>query len=164
MNNKISIHEYSNEYQNDVLDLILQIQQIEFQVPITREDQPDLVDVENIYQIGSGNFWMAIYKGNVVGTIALLDIGCEQLALRKMFVAKEYRGKDWNTAYLLLKKAIIWAEQKNVNVIYLGTTEKFKAAHRFYERNKFQEISMEDLPSNFPKVHVDNKFYKLNIR
>ena len=33
-----------------VIDLILPIQQIEFNVPITMEGQPDLLDIEDNYQ------------------------------------------------------------------------------------------------------------------
>lgn len=81
--------------------------------------------------------------------------------MRKMFVAKDYRGKEWNTAAILLQMALEWAKSKGTTDIYLGTTEKFKAAHRFYEKNKFREIKADELPAHFPRVHVDNKFYRL---
>jgi hypothetical protein len=42
--------------------------------------------------MNNGNFWVALYEGKVVGNISLLDIGNQQVALRKMFVEKEFQG------------------------------------------------------------------------
>lgn len=159
----ITVEPYSCKYQSQVLDLILQIQQDEFNIPITKEDQPDLLCIERFYQNGCGNFWVALDGDKVVGTIALLDIGNHQTALRKMFVAKEYRGQVHKTAHLLLNNAFRWASEKGVQEIYLGTTVQFLAAHRFYEKNGFQEISTQELPSTFPVLAVDKKFYKFTM-
>ncbi|KIL34995.1 GNAT family acetyltransferase [Cohnella kolymensis] len=160
MNESIIVKEYSSEYQSQIIDLILYIQQVEYNVPITIQDQPDLLNVANFYQNGIGNFWVALHGDKVVGTVALLDIHNHQAALRKMFVAKDYRGRTSNTANFLLNNAMAWAKKIDINKIYLGTTLQFVAAHRFYEKNGFQEISAEDLPKNFPIMKVDKKFYK----
>ena len=44
------------------------------------------------YRRGNGNFWVALADGEVVGTLALLDLGEGQGALRKMFVQAPHRG------------------------------------------------------------------------
>ena len=160
MDNSPIVKEYSNEYQAQVLDLILHIQQQEYNIQITKEDQPDLFTIEEFYQTGNGNFWVAICHDKVVGTISLLDIGNRQIALRKMFVDKEYRGAKFKTASLLLNNAIKWAREKTIKEVYLGTTPQFLAAHRFYEKNGFTSIILKDLPENFPVMQVDKKFYK----
>ncbi|MGF9872144.1 GNAT family N-acetyltransferase [Bacillus tropicus] len=160
MNEKIHIVPYESKFQDEVVDLIVHIQQKEYNVPITKEDQPDLLEVETFYQKEYGNFWVAIYDGKVVGTVALLDIGNHQVALRKMFVKKEFRGKEWGASHKLLQTAILWAENKKLKDIYLGTTVKFLAAHRFYEKNGFQSVDIEDLPKSFPVLQVDKKFYR----
>ena len=160
MNENLTIQEYSSDYQSQILDLILSIQQDEYNMPISKEDQPDLLKIESVYQSGNGNFWIALYQGEVVGTIALLDIGNHQVALRKMFVKKEYRGKIFQAASLLLHNAIVWAKTKEVKEIYLGTTLQFVAAHRFYEKHHFENIEIDTLPTNFPVMQVDKKFYK----
>ncbi|MDM5156847.1 GNAT family N-acetyltransferase [Bacillus sp. DX1.1] len=163
MNNTICITPYESKYQFEVVDLIVHIQQKEYNVPITKEEQPDLLEIEQFYQRDNGNFWVTTHDGKVVGTIALLDIGNGQVALRKMFVKKEYRGKIWNTANLLLQTAISWAKEKGLEGIYLGTTLQFVAAHCFYEKNGFQSIRMEELPESFPVLQVDKKFYKYSV-
>ena len=80
-----------------------------------------------------------------------------------MFVKADYRGRIYNTAELLLLKLISWASEHNMDEIYLGTTEKFLAAHRFYEKNKFTQIASELLPSTFPSMKVDTRFYKIQL-
>ena len=163
MKNSPIVKEYSNENNAQVVDLILQIQQQEYNISISKDDQPDLFTIETFYQRGNGNFWVALYDRNVIGTISLLDIGNSQVALRKMFVNKEYRGATYKTASLLLDTAIKWAKECHINEVYLGTTPQFLAAHRFYEKNGFTSIGIHDLPENFPVLKVDKKFYKYTL-
>ena len=89
----VEIKIYSEIYRDQVARLILSIQQTEFQIPITLQDQPDLSDISNFYQKNNGNFWVAVLENIVIGTIALLDIGNNSGALRKMFVDANYRVK-----------------------------------------------------------------------
>lgn len=156
---EISIQSWSPAFQQEVIDLILSIQQHEFAVAITLEDQPDLKDVPGFYRKGAGNFWVAIVENKVVGTIALLDIGNNLGALRKMFVHKNYRGKEFGAGQKLLNTLMTWSGQNNFKEILLGTTEKFLAAQRFYEKNGFEEIDKLSLPDKFPVMDVDVKFY-----
>lgn len=159
----VQIEEYSDEYNHQILQLILDIQNKEFNIAITSEQQPDLSNIREYYQQGLGNFWVALKDQRVIGTISLLDISNKQVALRKMFVHKNYRGKTYKTAFFLLNKVIEWSGDHKVKEIYLGTTSKFEAAHKFYEKNKFEEIKKIELPANFPVMVVDTKFYKYLI-
>ncbi|MCI1005771.1 GNAT family N-acetyltransferase [Herbaspirillum sp. C7C8] len=158
----IEIQAYRPEHAQGVVDVILPIQQEEFGIPITLEGQPDLKDIAGFYQKGHGNFWVALDGGKVVGTISLLDIGNAQVALRKMFVAASHRGKEHGTAARLLDGAIAWARAQGVRQIFLGTTDKFLAAHRFYEKNGFRLIEKSTLPPAFPVMVVDSRFYALD--
>jgi GNAT superfamily N-acetyltransferase len=160
---QIEINVFSSEYQEDVIDLIVNIQQKEFGIAITANDQPDLHDIPGVYQKDHGNFWVAVMNKKVVGTIALLDIGNEQAALRKMFVNKTYRGPKFKVASMLLETLFDWGRSAGLKEIYLGTTPQFIAAHRFYEKNGFEEISKESLPTAFPIMSVDTKFYKYEL-
>ena len=144
--------------------VILPIQQVEFGIPVTLESQPDLSDILAFYQHGCGNFWVAEVDGTIVGTIALLDIGNGNAALRKMFVAEPFRGREHGVAQSLLQELLQWAATKRVARIYLGTTEKFLAAHRFYEKNGFTEIAQSELPVAFQIMAVDTRFYCLPLR
>lgn len=160
---EIIIKSYTADYREAVIELILDIQQNEFQIPIKREDQPDLGDIQNFYQSNNGNFWVALCDSQVIGTISLINIGNKQGALRKMFVKPAFRGGSHNAGKLLLLQLIKWAGDHGIHDIYLGTTDKFLAAHRFYEKNGFIKIDKETLPAAFPTMKVDTRFYKRTI-
>lgn len=159
----MEIEVYDKKYQQQVIDLILNIQQNEFNVPVTINDQPDLFDVGNFYCSRNGNFWIVVDNNNVVGTIALIDIDNNQSCLRKMFVHKDYRGKEKGTAQLLLDTLIDWCKEKDIREVYLGTIERLEAAVIFYKKNNFVEVDKKTLPENFPIMKVDTHFFKLVI-
>jgi len=154
---------YSDEFEDRVVELIVSIQRGEFAIDITEEQQPDLRSIPAYYQVGDGGFWLALSGESVVGTIALLDIDDGQAALRKMFVHPDFRGSEHRTAKRLLDELLDWATQRGLREILLGTTPFFHAAHRFYEKNGFREISKSALPASFPIMTVDTKFYALRV-
>lgn len=146
-----------------MLDLILSIQRDEYSIAITAQDQPDLTDIPAFYQSGIGDFWVACDGERLVGTIALKDIGADQAALRKMFVAASHRGRSAGVAQALLDRLMTEARDRGVAQIWLGTTDRFLAAHRFYEKNGFGLVQPEALPDSFPRMAVDSRFYGMQI-
>jgi GNAT superfamily N-acetyltransferase len=163
MNTIPVINSLNNTHCRQIIDIILPIQQIEFNVPITLEAQPDLLDIEANYHQTGGNFWGAIYNEQLVGTIALIAFGDNAAAVRKMFVLKEYRGKELGIAQSLVDNLITYCKQNNITSIYLGTVDVMKAAHRFYEKNGFKRLEKLDLPKSFPLMNADNVFYELHL-
>jgi len=163
MNHSVLIERFSAADQRGVIEVILPIQNQEFGIPISEQQQPDLHDIPQFYQRGTGDFWIARCDGKVVGTLGLKDIGNAPAALRKMFVSAPYRGRDYGVAALLLKALLQHAQAEKVKEVFLGTTDKFLAAHRFYEKNGFQEVPVSALPEAFPLMAVDSKFYRLTF-
>ncbi len=156
----IEVKKYEPAYCDQIVRLILNIQQNEFQVPVTLADQPDLLIIDQYYQQRNGEFWVAMNEQNeVVGTIALIDNGEPFGTIRKMFVKADYRGKEQGVAaklfYILEKKAM----DNNMTALYLGTVDRLKASHRFYEKNGFVQIPKIDLPNNYPLMPVDTMFF-----
>lgn len=160
---KIEIRPLTNAHCKAMIDLILPIQQIEFNVPVTLEDQPDLQDIEASYRATGGGIWGAFAGDHLVGTIALISTGHQAGTIRKMFVQKEYRGKEWAVAQQLLQTLIGYCERNQIIDLYLGTVEILKAAHRFYEKNGFLRIKKVDLPAYFPLMEVDDVFYHVHL-
>jgi N-acetylglutamate synthase-like GNAT family acetyltransferase len=146
-----------------VLDVILSIQREEFGFAITAADQPDLADVPGFYQTGQGGFWVAEHHGQVIGTIGLKDIGAGQGALRKMFVAAPFRGGALGVAAALLSRLLAEARRNGMTEVFLGTTDRFLAAHRFYEKNGFAALPKAALPDTFPLMAVDTRFYRIGL-
>jgi N-acetylglutamate synthase-like GNAT family acetyltransferase len=159
----VRIEVFSDQYQEAVIELILDIQRNEFAVPITLGQQPDLTTIPKFYQKGNGNFWIALAGNQVVGTIALIDIGNTQVALRKMFVHDLFRGTPYKTGQGLLDIAISWMRERNCSEVFLGTLDIFVAAQKFYRKNGFVEIPKSKLPENFPSMTLDNTFFKKTI-
>lgn len=106
--------------------------------------------------------------GGVIGCIALLDIGGGQGALRKMFVHKHWRGtprggSEAGVAEALLRTLLEHASARGLGEIFLGTTTRFLAAHRFYEKHGFTRVEKAGLPQSFPVMAVDSMFYRLGL-
>lgn len=165
MQNDFKIERLDNHFCEAIIGLILPIQQIEFNVNIDLAAQPDLLDIEKHYDGSGGAFWGAQFNGELVGTIALIAAPAHHSGtIRKMFVKKEFRGKELGVAQALLKTLLAYCEDNKLNEIYLGTKDILQAACRFYERNGFKQIAMADLPVYFPRMAVDNVFYSLDLK
>lgn len=150
---------YDNHDTDPIVELITTIQIKEFGVATSAEKQPDLRDIPGYYQQGAGNFWLAHVDGELAGTIALKDVGDGICALRKMFVKKEFRGKEKGIATKLMQTLLDRAGEKGVKEIYLGTVDVYHAAHRFYEKSGFTEVPLEAVPKSVPLMDVDVKYY-----
>jgi GNAT superfamily N-acetyltransferase len=163
MAHNFSTRPLNNTHCQDIINIILPIQQIEFGVPITLEDQPDLLDIEGNYINDGGGFWGTFDGDKLVGSIALINAGEGVGAIRKMFVLKEYRGKEFGIAQQLLDMLLQYCREHNIPRVCLGTVGQLQAAQRFYEKNGFQKLAIEDLPANFPRMKPDHIFYDIHL-
>ena len=159
----IEIRSFQPNDTDQIIKLVLDIQQLEFQVPITIEQQPDLQIISQFYQKDKGNFWVATHENQVVGSIALIDCGEGVGCIRKMFVKKEFRGSQFGIAQNLLNHLIQWSVEKGIERLYLGTIERLAAAIAFYKKNGFTLIEKTNLPQTFPIMEVDTHFFEKNI-
>ncbi len=155
----ILIVPFTKDFEQPVIDMIVGIQHGEFGVNITAEDQPDLKNIQNFYQKDKGNFWIALKGKEVVGTISLVDIGNDQVGLRKMFVKQGYRGQPLNIGQNLIDVAYNWCRANDIKQIFLGTVPHYYAAHRFYEKNGFNRLEKSKLPKAFHLMDADKWFY-----
>lgn len=158
----MNIVPYEDKYKDQTINLILSIQQCEFNIEATIEERPDLQDIQKFYLEPSNcNFWLALYNDKVIGTISISHINGKQMALQNMYVHKDFRGLKYETARKMLKGTIDFAKKRDIKEIYLGTAADFFAAHKFYERNGFAQIRKESLPKKFPLMPIDSKFFQL---
>ncbi len=162
---KISIQTYSDIYQKQVENLVLGIQNGEFNLGLTAQDQPDLPNIGEFYK--NGRFWVALDEENqVMGTIGLEPLNGSQAVLRKMFLDKSMRGnKDLNLAQNLVEILLRFAQEKGYQEIWLDTPPPAHAAHRFYERNGFELMPRESVPQTYKLAAINGlKIYRLILK
>jgi N-acetylglutamate synthase-like GNAT family acetyltransferase len=123
---------------------------------------PDSKTISELSYDKKQKFWIALVEEIVIGTVGIALLENKNAALKRLMVAKEFRGSK-NISKSLLEIGIAWAKKKGVTTIYLGTMSQMKAAHHFYEKNGFTRIAKEGLPKGFPTNPVDSVFYKLEI-
>jgi N-acetylglutamate synthase-like GNAT family acetyltransferase len=128
----------------------------EFELPISNPNKANIPLLNK--------YWVSLHNNEIIGTIGVLNIGHEFSILKMMFVKREYRGKDYRIASSLLKKAFNWCNSQSIDTIFLGTMSQFIAAHKFYEKNEFESININKLPSSFVANPVDDVFYKKIIK
>ena len=158
----INIVPFLDKYQDQTTNLILTIQKDELNLNVSLEDRKDLQNIAAFYmKDNSSLFCLALYKENVVGTISISCISKRKMALHNMYIHKDFRGTIYDAANKLLKESIHFASDHIAREIYLGTGLDFYAAHKFYEKNGFMEVEKEVLPSDFPFMSCDEKFYEL---
>ena len=161
---KISIQPFSEIYQKQVENLVLGVQNGEFHLGITAQDQPDLPNIAKFYK--NGKFWIALDENNqLMGTIGIQPLNEKQAVLRKMFMDKAMRGnKDFNLAQKLYETLLAYARSEGFQELWLDTPPPALAAHRFYERNGFELMPTESTPKDFITPAVkDLKIYRLII-
>ncbi|HEX6105927.1 MAG TPA: GNAT family N-acetyltransferase [Gemmatimonadales bacterium] len=159
----VAVRPFAPDDAEQVRRLVLGIQRDEFAVPVTLEEQPDLRDVPGRYQRGLGGFWVAAAGDAVVGTVGLPDIGHDQGALRKMFVAPTHRGAAHGVGAALLRTCLRHAEWAGMTDVFLGTMDHFLAAQRFYRKWGFTPVPADRLPPHFPRVGHDTLFYRYAV-
>ena len=160
---KVTIRPYEDGDSQSILNLITNIEQNEFNITTSQDGQLPLANIKDYYSNGSSGIWVAEAGNTVVGTISLLDITNNAAALQKMFVAVDYRSSESGVANKLLTHLLNEAQTRGVRDIYLGTTAALDAAHRFYEKHGFVRYSKTDLPSRFPIMAMDSRFYHKSI-
>lgn len=110
-------------------------------------------------------FWVALFDGQVIGTIGLIIIIKHEYAiLKKKMLKKEFRGAIHNVAKRLLQTALEESKKGQLKCIYLGTMSQFKAAQSFYQKHGFQQIPEKELPANFLRNPIDTLFYKFTMK
>ncbi|URZ86564.1 GNAT family N-acetyltransferase [Floricoccus penangensis] len=156
---KIQIIKFDRKYQDNMINFILDIQQNEFGVAITLDDQPDLLDIIHHYEDKGGIFLLALDTENdtIIGTIALVKLDENKSALKKVFVDPKYRG-EYRVGQKLLDAIVNFARETDIEKIYLGSTAMMTRAHNFYKKNGFVREDFSVFPYDFPIVEVDSVF------
>lgn len=162
---EIEICNFSPEYTDDVINLVLHFQNDGTRPHVTVEDQPDLLTIVDSYMNPGGNFWIAREKcsGTLVGSIGLMPYSDEIAVLKKFFVYESYQGAPYNTGQRLYRQLLEFAMKRNFKTILLDTPRNTTRAHKFYEKAGFRLIEEENLPLKFSHPYSDCDFFILKL-
>jgi GNAT superfamily N-acetyltransferase len=116
------------------------------------EIDPDLVDPAAVYTA----LWVAVLDDDVVGSIALRDLGGNELELKRMYLRASQRGHGLGKR--LLTTALDWARANGATVIKLDTSERMEMAQRLYEAYGFQRV-----PGEAPRQGQRRLLYELRL-
>ncbi len=157
----MEIIQYTDEFKDEAIALILSIQNNEAKVNLTIDDQPDLIDITDSYINNNGNFWLAMDNGQVVGTLALMRIDSKWSALKKFFVRTDFRSKKVGLA--LFNNLLEFARLKDYSHIILDTPSVAVKSHAFYERAGFRLIDKSELKVKYDYPDRNSLLYQLDI-
>ncbi|MED3965758.1 GNAT family N-acetyltransferase [Niallia taxi] len=155
---------YEKCHKDGVIKLIMDVQNMEFNVGISVEEQPDILDIQANYIDGGGNFWVALNnQEEVVGSIGLQKKTKEIAVLKKFFVYKDYRGKEYGFGEGLYKALLNFAIEKGFTKVILDTPSVATRSHHFYEKVGFKNISKKDMPIHYHYPDRDSLIYLLEL-
>lgn len=105
----------------------------------------DLRDIEGHY-INRGGVFEIIEnaRGELLGTVGLYPIDKETIELRKMYFAKNFRGRGYGKK--ILKKMIARARELGFKRIYLETASVLQEAIGLYEKFGFEPVEDQHTP------------------
>ena len=149
---KIKLYKEANQGE---IDTMLNEIANEFELPISNGNKSSSPSFDK--------YWVAFNKSKIVGTAGVVRLENKGSILKSMFVKKEYRGSVLGISTMLLHKIFDWCKTEDIDHVYLGTMNQFKAAHKFYENNGFKQISKNKLPSGFINNPIDDVFYCKNL-
>ena len=76
-----------------------------------------------------------------------------------MFVKKNFAEKS-GVHHISCSKQQFRGLRIKAEGYLLRNDSEILAAHRFYEKNGFESVSIDELPKSFPVLQVDKKFYR----
>ncbi len=106
----------------------------------------DIIDIEKSYDNNGGIFMVVENNdGNIIGTVALFRIDKNECVLRKMYLARDFRGKGLGK--ILMANILQKAANMNFQEITLETNTGMTAAIHLYEQFGFRKIEVNQATS-----------------
>jgi putative acetyltransferase len=100
--------------------------------------------------------WVAVDDDEVVGSVALRELGAGTVELKRMYLRPDQRGRGLGKNLLTL--ALEWARANDVRVVRLDTSERMVAAQRLYEAYGFERV-----PGEAPRQGQCRLLYELRL-
>ena len=96
----------------------------------------DVLDIEQHYRRGGGEFFAVYRAGQLVGTMGVAAVAADSCALRKMYLHPSVRGLGLGRRLLTLAEQT--ARSRGYRTMQLETASVLKEAIALYERNGYR--------------------------
>lgn len=134
--NEISIRPATNEDGERIQNLVFGVLEEYGLKPDAEKTDKDIADIEANYFNRGGLFEvLEDGRGVLLGTVGLYPIDAETVELRKMYFAKDLRGRGYGKK--TLARMIEKSKELDFGKIYLETASVLKEAVGLYERFGF---------------------------
>jgi GNAT superfamily N-acetyltransferase len=124
----------------------------EFGFELDPEFDADLDDPTTAYAA----LWVAAEGDDVIGSVALRDLGDGVVELKRMYLRPSARGRGLGKQLLAL--ALAWSRDHGFARVRLDTSERMVAAQRLYEAHGFMRV-----PGNAPRQGQCRLLYELRL-
>ena len=151
MNSQIQIIAYEDKYHEAFRDINL-----EWLERFNLKEEPDLRVLNDPRStiIDQGGFiWLAVIKGTVIGSSALMKEHGGVYELAKMTVAPEWRGKG--ISKLLIEICLEKARALGAARVELFSNHQLEAALKLYERYGFTYVPVQGSPFETADVKME---------
>ncbi len=112
----------------------------------------DLDDPDAVYAA----LWVALAQDEVVGSVALRDLGEGALELKRMYLRPKARGRGLGKRLLAI--ALDYARECGAHVVKLDTSERMETARHLYEAYGFVRV-----PGYAPRQGQQRLLYELRL-
>jgi GNAT superfamily N-acetyltransferase len=113
---------------------------------------PDLDEPAAVYTA----LWVALSDGEVVGSVALRDLGDGALELKRMYLRSGVRGRGLGKRLLAI--ALDHARATGAHLVRLDTSERMETARHLYEAHGFARV-----PGYAPRQGQKRLLYELRL-
>ncbi|MFC3749066.1 GNAT family N-acetyltransferase [Paenibacillus sp. GCM10012306] len=145
----IEIINYEKQYHEDFRRL--SYEWLEKYVSVEPEDERILANPQEIILDKGGYIFLAVYRGEVVGTVSLIKVDEIVFELAKFAVTEQYQGLG--IARRLMDHCLKVARQEQSAKIILYTNHKLVSAIALYRKYDFVDVPI-----------VDNKYLESDMR
>ena len=125
------LKEYNKTYEKDLINLLIDICVEEHGL---KEYEEDLI--KHVKNCDFKKAWVLLDKNEVIATICYTERSNEIAEIKKVYIKKEYRGQGIGRT--LVNNVINYIKDKGYKSIYIGTSDHFNGAKKFYEKMGFQ--------------------------
>ncbi len=136
---EVEIVAYTPKHKNDFK--VLNVEWLKKYFTVEPVDEKVLDNPKKEIIDKEGEIFFALYKDDVIGTVAIKKASPKAFEILKMAVTEKFQSRG--VGQLLMNKAIDFAKSKKATALQLDTSRKLEGAMRLYENFGFKVVDTE---------------------